>query len=128
MLTFMLNVLGEVLGIGNLYCRPFYLAGSGLCARASDCQYRLPNVVLANFERSLPTLIVEQTPTALLADGQRDSFETAPNRSSTSPCASFDNGRACLEGLHSAVWNHGRSNVDTGERRDMYTLTFFNCL
>ena len=29
MLTFILNVLGEVLGIGNLYCWPFYSVESG---------------------------------------------------------------------------------------------------
>ena len=33
MLTFILNVLGEVLGIGNLYCMPFYSVGSGPRAR-----------------------------------------------------------------------------------------------
>ena len=60
MLTFILNVLGEVLGIGNLYCRPFYLAGSGPCARPRDFENRLPNDVLANFGRSLPPLILEQ--------------------------------------------------------------------
>ena len=104
-LTFMLNVLCEVLGIRNLYCRPFYSTGSGLCARARDFQNQLLNVVLANFGRSLPLLIVEQTPTACLANGQRDSFEIATNRSLTSPRAFFDNGRARLEGLHSAAWN-----------------------
>ena len=81
--TFILNVLGEVLGIGNLYCRPFYSAGSRPCARPRDFENRLRNDVLANFGRSLPPLILEQTPTALLVDGQRHSFETAPNRSST---------------------------------------------
>ena len=74
MLTFILNVLGEVLGIGNLYCRPFYSAGSRPCARPRDFENRLRNDVLANFGRSLPPLILEQTPTALLVDGQRDSF------------------------------------------------------
>ena len=105
MLTFILNVLGEVLGIGNLYCRPFYSAGSGPCARPRDLENRLLNDVLANFERFIPPLILEQTSTALLVDGQRHSFETAPNRSSTSPRAFFDNGRARLGGLHSAAWN-----------------------
>ena len=33
MLTFILNVLGEVLGIDNLYCMPFYSARSGPRAR-----------------------------------------------------------------------------------------------
>ena len=33
MLTFILNVLGKVLSIGNLYCRPFYSDGSGPCAK-----------------------------------------------------------------------------------------------
>ena len=103
MLTFILNVLGEVLGIGNLYCRPFYLAGSGPCARQRDFENRLLSDVLANFGRFLPPLILEQTLTALLADGQRHSFETAPNRSSTSPRAFFDNGRARLRRLHSAA-------------------------
>ena len=74
MLTFILNVLGEVLGIGNLYYRPFYSAGSRPCARPRDFENRLRNDVLANFGRSLPPLILEQTPTALLVDGQRDSF------------------------------------------------------
>ena len=74
MLTFILNVLGDVLGIGNLYCRPFYSAGSRPCARPRDFENRLRNDVLANFGRSLPPLILEQTPTALLVDGQRDSF------------------------------------------------------
>ena len=74
MLTFILNVLGEVLGIGNLYCRPFYSAGSRPCARPRDFENRLRNDVLASFGRSLPPLILEQTPTALLVDGQRDSF------------------------------------------------------
>ena len=128
MLTFILNVLGEVLGIGNLYCRPFYSAGSGPCARPRDFENRLPNDVLANFGRSLPPLILEQTPTALLVDGQRHSFETAPNRSSTSPRAFFDNGRAASEDFTPPPGTHDRSNVETGERRDMYTLTFFNRL
>ena len=74
MLAFILNVLGEVLGIGNLYCRPFYSAGSRPCAKPRDFENRLRNDVLANFGRSLPPLILEQTPTALLVDGQRDSF------------------------------------------------------
>ena len=126
MLTFILNVLGEVLGIGNLYCRPFYSAGSGPCARPRDFENRLPNDVLANIGRSLPPLILEQTPTALLVDGQRHSFETAPNRSSTSPRAFFDNGRAASEDFTPPPGTHDRSNVETGERRDMYTLTFFN--
>ena len=105
MLTFILNVLGEVLGIGNLYSRPFYSAGSGPCARPRDFENRLLSDVLANFGRFLPPLILEQTLTALLADGQRHSFETAPNRPSTSPRAFFDNDRARLRGLHSAAWN-----------------------
>ena len=126
MLTFILNVLGEVLGIGNLYCRPFYSAGSGPCARPRDFENRLPNDVLANFGRSLPPLILEQTPTALLVDGQRHSFQTAPNRSSTSPRAFFDNGRAASEDFTPPPGTHDRSNVETGDRRDMYTLTFFN--
>ena len=74
-LTFELNVLGKVLGIGNLYCRPFYSARSGPCARARDFENRLLNDVLANFGRSLPPLILEQTPTALLVDRQKDSAE-----------------------------------------------------
>ena len=45
MLTFILNVLGEVLGIGNLYCRPFYSAGSRPCARPRDFENRLRNDV-----------------------------------------------------------------------------------
>ena len=72
--TFILNVFGEVLGIGNLYCRPFYSAGSGPCARPRDFENRLLNDVLANFGHFLPPLILEQTPTALLVDGQRHSF------------------------------------------------------
>ena len=59
MLTFILNVLGEVLGIGNLYCRPFYSAGSGPCARPRDFENRLLSDVLANFGRFLPPLILE---------------------------------------------------------------------
>ena len=70
MLTIILNVLGEVLGIGNLYCTPFCLAGSGPCVRLSEFKNRLLNVVLVNFGRLLSSLIVEQTPTALLVDGQ----------------------------------------------------------
>ena len=73
-LTFILNVLGKVLDIGNLYCRPFYSAGSRPCARPRDFENRLLNDVLANFGRSLPLLFVEQTPTALLVYGLRDSF------------------------------------------------------
>ena len=69
MLIIILNVLGEVLGIGNLYCRPFYSAGSGPCARPRDFENRLLNDVLANFGRFLPPLILEQTSTALLVDG-----------------------------------------------------------
>ena len=126
MLTFILNVLGEVLGIGNLYCRPFYSAGSRPCARPRDFENRLPNDVLANFGRSLPPLILEQTPTAPLVNGQRHSFETAPNRSSTSPCVFFDNGRSASEDFTPPPGTHDRSNVETGERRDMCTLTFFN--
>ena len=106
MLTFISNVLGEVLGIGNLYCRPFLFGRKWtVCARPRDFENRLLSDVLANFGRFLPPLILEQTLTALLADGQRHSFETAPNRSSTSPRAFFDNGRARLRGLHSAAWN-----------------------
>ena len=101
MLTFILNVLAEVFGIGNLYCRPFYSAESRLCARPRDFQNLLLNVVLANFGRSLPTLIVEQTPTALLADGERDSAQQVIDFA-----RAFDiNGRVCLGGLHSAAWN-----------------------
>ena len=103
--TFILNVLGKVVGIRNLYCTPLYSAGSGPFARQRDFQNRLVNVVSANFGRPPPPLIVDQTPTALLVDGQRDSFETAPNRSSTLPHAFFNNGRARLEGLQSAAWN-----------------------
>ena len=116
MLTFILNVLGEVLGIGNLYCRPFYSVGSRPCAKPRDFENRLLNDAKRNFGHSLPPLILEQTPTALLIDGQRDSFQTAPNRSSTSPRAFFT----------PPPGTHDRSNVETGERRDMYTLTFFN--
>ena len=61
MLTFILNVLGEVLGIGNLYCRLFYSAGSGPCARPREFENRLLNNVLANFGCFLPPLILEQT-------------------------------------------------------------------
>ena len=117
-LTFILNVLGEVLSIGNLYCSPFHLAGSGLCARKRDFQNQLLNVVLANSGRPFPPLIVEQTPTALLVDGHRDSFETAPR-------IFFDNGRARLGGLHSTAWYTDRSKVETNDRCDMYTLTYF---
>ena len=87
------------------FAKTSFRTGSGLCARPRDFEIRLLNVVLANFERSLLPLIVEQTHTTLLVDGQRDSFEAAPNRSSTSPRAFFDNGRARLGGLHSAAWN-----------------------
>ena len=73
MFTFVLNVLDEVLGIGNLYCRPIYSAGSGPFARPKDFENRLLSDVLANFGRFLPPLILEQTLTALLADGQRHS-------------------------------------------------------
>ena len=126
MLTFISNVLGEVLGIGNLYCRPFYSAGSRPCARPRDFENRLRNDVLANFGRSLPPLILEQTPTALLVDGQRDSFETAPNRSSTSPAPSSIMAAPASEDFTPPPGTHDRSNVETGERRDMLTLTFFN--
>ena len=103
--TSMLTLILNVLGIGDLYCRPFYSAGSGPCARPRVFENRLLNNVLANFGRFLPPLILEQTSTVLLVDGQRHSFETAPNRSSTSPRAFFDNGRVRLRGLHSAAWN-----------------------
>ena len=119
MLTFILNVLGDVLGIGILYCRPFYSAESRPCARPRDFENRLLNDVLANFGRFLPPLILEQTPTALLADGQRHSFETAPHRSSTSARAFFDNVRAASEDFTPPPGTHDRSNVETGERRDM---------
>ena len=45
MLTFLLDVLNEVLGIRNLYCTSFYSARSGLCVRPRDFENRLPNVV-----------------------------------------------------------------------------------
>ena len=128
MLTFILNVLGEVLGIENLYCRPFYSAGSRLCARPRDFEKRLLNNVLANFGCFLPPLILEQTPTALLVDVQRHSFERAPNRSSTLPRAFFDNGAPASEDFTPPPGTHDRNSVETGERRDMYTLTFFNRL
>ena len=89
----------------DLYCRPFYSSRSGPFARPRDFENRLLNDVLANFGHFLPPLILEHTPTALLLDGQRHSFETVPNRSSTLPRAFFDNGRAGLGGLHSAAWN-----------------------
>ena len=98
MLTFILNVLGEVLVV-SLYYMPFYSAGSGPCVRPRDFQNQLLNVALANFGRPLLLLIMEQTPTALLVDGQRDSFETAPNRSSTLLRAFFDNGHTSLRRL-----------------------------
>ena len=82
MLTFILNVLGEVLGIGNLYCMPFIRSEVDR-VRDQDRSLARPNVVLRNFGRPIPPLLVEQTPTALLFDGHRDSFETALNRSST---------------------------------------------
>ena len=126
MLTFILNVLSEVLGIGNLYCRPFYSAGSGPCARPRDFENRLLSDVLANFGRFLPPLILEQTLTALLADGQRHSFETAPNRSWTSPAPSSIMAAPASEDFTLPPGTHDRSNVETGERRDMLTLTFFN--
>ena len=47
MLTFILNVLGEVLGIGNLYCRLFYSAGSRPCVRPRNFENRLLNDVLS---------------------------------------------------------------------------------
>ena len=119
MLTFILNVLGEVLGIGNLYCRPFYSAGSGPCARPRDFENRLLSDVLANFGRFLPPLILEQTLTALLADGQRHSFETAPNRSSTRPAPSSIMAAPASEDFTPPPGTHDRSNVETGERRDM---------
>ena len=90
MFTFILHVSGEVMGIRNLYCMPFCSARSGLCARPRDFQNRLLNVVLVNFGRPLLPLIMEQTPTAFLVDGQRGSFETAPNRSLNSPRAFFE--------------------------------------
>ena len=90
MLTFILNVLGEVLGIEKLYCTPFYSAGSGPRERPKIDIWRdqgtfktIFEVVLGNSGRPLPPLFVEQTPTAHLVDGHKDSFETALNRSST---------------------------------------------
>ena len=46
-ITFILNVLGEVLGIGNLNCQLFYSAGSGPCARPKEFEKRLLNDILA---------------------------------------------------------------------------------
>ena len=103
MLIFILNVLGKVMGIGNLYSTPFYSVRSGPCVSPRDFEKQFLNVVFVNFGSPLLPLIVEQTPTALLADGQRDSFEIAPKRSLTSPCAFFDNGHAHLGGLHSTA-------------------------
>ena len=100
-----IECIGRSIGYRNLYCWPLYLAGSGPCGRPRVFENRLLNDVLVNFGRSLTPLILEQTPTALLVDGQRDSFETVPNRSSTSPHAFFDKGRPRLGGLHSAPWN-----------------------
>ena len=83
--------------------------------------------VLANFRRPLPLLIVEQTPTALLIDGHRDKFEIVPIKSLTYPHVFFDNGlppqRPSLRRL-----KHDRSNIEVGERHDLYTLTFLNHL
>ena len=96
--TLILNVLGELLGIGNLYCMPFYLAGSEPYVRPRDIQNRLPNVVLANLGHPPPLLIVEQTSRALLVDGDRDSFCTAPNGHLLTPVSSSKMA-TCLGGL-----------------------------
>ena len=100
------------------------LAGSGPCARPRDFQNRLLNIVLTNFGRSLPPLMVEQTPTALLVDRQRGSFHTLPNRSSNCPCGLLRQWLPALEAFTPPPETHDRSNVEPGERRDLYTLTF----
>ena len=92
MLTFIFNVLGKVLGIGNLYCMPFYSAGFGTCA-TRNYQNQLQNVILANFECPLPLLIVEQAPTS----GLRAQRYAQPLSSSIMV--------ARLGSLHSATWN-----------------------
>ena len=119
MLTFILNVLGEVLGIRNLYCRPFYSAGSGPCARPRDFENRLVNDLLANFGRFLPPLILEQTPTALLFDGQRQ----RPTGHQLCPVPSSIMATPASEDFTPPPGTHDRSNVETGV---MYTLTLFN--
>ena len=95
MLTFILNVLGKVLGI-RIYIAAIS-ARSGPCARPRDFQHRFPfipsNIVLVNFGRPLSPPLMEQTLTAILVNGHRHSFAIAPNRSLTYPRVSFDNGR-----------------------------------
>ena len=73
-------------------------------------------------------LIVEQTPTALLVDGQNAASETAPYRSSTSPAPSSIMAAPTLEAFTPPPGTHDRSNIEDGERHDMHTLTFFNRL
>ena len=80
-----LNVLGEVLGIWNLYCGPLYLAESGLCVKPKDFKNQLLNVVLANC-CPLPPLISKQTPTALLVDGQRQLRDSVQQVIDFIPC------------------------------------------
>ena len=69
----------------------------------------------------LPPLIVKQTPTALLVGGQRDSFETGHR---LHPTPSSIMAAPASEDFTPLPGTHDRSNVVTGECRDMYALRF----
>ena len=123
MLTFILNVLGEVLGIGNLYCRPFYSAGSGPCARPRNFENRLLNDVLSK----LLTFFSASDPgTDLYGTSGRRAKRQRPTGHRLRPAPSSIMAAPASEDFTPPPGTHDRSNVETGERRDMYTLTFFN--
>ena len=75
-----------------------------LCETKGLFQNRLLNIVLANCGHPLPLLIMEQIPTALLVDGQRQLRDCAQQVIDFTPQLLWY-GRARLGGLHFAAWN-----------------------
>ena len=93
MLTYIMNVLGVILGVG--ICIVAISFGQKWTTCEAICMVhskQASNCHLSEHWTPLPLLLVEQTPTALVVDRQRDSFGTAFNRSSTYPSVFFNNG------------------------------------
>ena len=76
MLTFIFNVLCEVLGIGVYIVAISFSQKLTMHVQHQGTWNWFLNMVLANFERPLSLLHVEQTPTALVADGQRQLLDS----------------------------------------------------
>ena len=100
-----------------------YSAGSGPCARPRDFQNRLLNVVLGHFEGHLR----RQSWNRLLQHFWSTDKETASRQRPTGHrlhAPSSIMAAPASEDFTSPPEAHDTSNVETGERRDMFTLTF----